>query len=208
MAAVDEATTPPVDDDNNPALLQDRVKKLTKKLKNERKAKEDLESRYKHLYEALQSMMVSLNNAHAVIAPQAAKKIDNTTDNKGFVDKSVAQKDVDSWMNIFAKKGSGPASAPSGSTSNPNLPTANSGPNLDRSSNNSSPAPRDRKSSAADLTVQPTAPVAASPSPAASPVVKKVQKQQGIDNTTDNKQFVDKNHAEKDIDSWMKIFKK
>jgi hypothetical protein len=149
----------------------------------------------------------------AVVAPQAPKKIDNTTDNKQFVDKSVAQKDVDSWMNIFAKKGgggnnsgSGPSSASPSSTSNPNLPTANSGTNLDRSSNNSSPAPRDRKSSAADLTVQPAA--AATPSPAASPVVKKVQKQQGIDNTTDNKQFVDKNHAEKDIDSWMKIFKK
>ncbi len=147
----------------------------------------------------------------AVVTPQAPKKIDNTTDNKQFVDKSVAQKDVDSWMNIFAKKGgntgSGPSSAPAGSTSNPSLPTANSGTNLDRSSNNSSPAPRDRKSSGADLTV-PSAAVASQNSPAASPVVKKVQKQQGIDNTTDNKQFVDKSHAEKDIDSWMKIFKK
>mgnify|MGYP001024575132 FL=1 len=127
-------------------------------------------------------------------------KIDNTTDNKQFVDKSVAQKDVDSWMNIFSKKGGG-SNTPPNSAPSSNLTASNSGTKLDRSAS-SSPAPRDRKLSSAE---QPASPAAT------SPVVKKaikVQTQQGIDNTTDNKQFVDKSHAEKDIDSWMKIFKK
>jgi chaperonin cofactor prefoldin len=60
----DESTTPPFDDENNPVLLAEKIKKLSKKLKNERKAKEDLEKRYTHLNDALQSMLTSLNKAH------------------------------------------------------------------------------------------------------------------------------------------------
>jgi hypothetical protein len=135
----------------------------------------------------------------AAIVSQAPKKIDNTTDNKQFVDKSVAQKDVDSWMNIFAKKNTAPNGTPPNGNSNPNLLASST---TAPQSSSASPVLKDRKGSLTDLPAPPVA---------ASPVVKKameVQTKQGIDNTTNNKQFVDKNHAEKDIDSWMKIFKK
>lgn len=66
-----------MDDENNPVLLQQRVKKLTKKLKNERKAKEDLESRYQHLYEALEGMMNALSKASGKFSVNAASLTPN-----------------------------------------------------------------------------------------------------------------------------------
>jgi ribosome-binding ATPase YchF (GTP1/OBG family) len=114
------------------SALKLRIKKLSKKLRNEKKARTELESKYNALVEAFHNLENAFVKVKELITayeqerqqredkskfnqnpllqgldvppPPQPQKIDNTTSNREFVSPEEAKKEVDDWLRIFGKK--------------------------------------------------------------------------------------------------------
>jgi hypothetical protein len=112
-----------IEDDTSALKL--RVKELTRRLRKEKRARSDLETKYTALVDAFRTMEASYLKMKELITafeeerqshktkssqgtatppPPQPQKIDNTTTNREFVSPEDAKKDVEDWLKIFGKK--------------------------------------------------------------------------------------------------------